>query len=251
MTRELKPDLDSGSSEARLPRQSVRTALSIFLFAHLFTLAVSMLGRSPAASELARALAGAKILAAYRQLFALDQAYSYPLTRAGTTDVDFVLEATLTRPDGATESRVFPDPPDASGERTRHWRSLARNMAQFIGDSDLEAIMPRGFGAGLLDHYGAKEVDLRLRGHLLQDRAGFIRGDDPGRTALWRDDYQARVWRSGDQVRLMKKEARGETAPVAESNNIELKALPTPSEAQPNAVLSLPAGGVPSLPPTP
>jgi hypothetical protein len=207
----LQPDADE-----RLPSQSIRTALSLFLFAHFFMLGVSLFGRVPFASELGRRLAAVPLFAAYRQALDMNRAYMFPLTRTEEIDVNHVLEATIRMPDGATEEIVFPNPADAAGERARHWRMLARHMSALVGNSDYEEVLPSGVGGGLIDRYGAKDVTLRLRGHLLQDRFGSERGDDPNRADLWRDRYQARVWRSGDQIYLMKQEGRGEAAPVAD-----------------------------------
>lgn len=217
----------SSNAEPQLPPEWVRTVLSLLFVIHLFAVGVALIGRMPVSSELFRRLANVRFLAAYRQLLDMDLPYNYPLTRADTLDIDHSIEAVVKLPDGKTEVVTLPPAGIPAGERARHWRQLTQNMAMFVGNPDIESILPTHLGLGLVKRYGGDEVVLKLRGRYLQDREAMSRGADPMRNDLLRDLYEARVWLSDDRPRIMKKEGVGESAPAAANAERTQPAFPT------------------------
>lgn len=208
-------DSTSSREMPHLPPEWVRTVLSLLIFIHLFTLGAALLGRLPVASELSRRLANVPFLAPYRQALFMDLPYSFALTRADTVDIDHTIEAVVELPEGPAQVLVMPDPSISPGERARHWQRLGRNMAVYVGDPDLESILPSYVGKGLVERYNGKDATIKLRGRFLQDRSAYARGADPLRAELVRDVYEARVWLSDGRPRIMKKEGVGEAAPAA------------------------------------
>ncbi|MBX7071820.1 MAG: hypothetical protein K1X71_01620 [Pirellulales bacterium] len=230
---------NANTAEANmLPAGALRTGLSIFLFAHLFAVIIAIVGRGPVPSPLTSRVANLSILAEYRRLLHIDSAYAFPLTRADEFDIDYVIEALVTLPTGEAQTLLMPDS-SIAGERARHWRMLGQYMALYLEDADRESLLATGIGQGLIARYDAKDVDLKLKAHYLQDRGGYLQKPDPNRDDLWRDRYEARIWMSGGAPRLLKKENRGEAAPVAESASTP--ALPPQLP---------PASPTPTLPPS-
>jgi hypothetical protein len=204
------------SPEGQLPREGVRAGLSLLIFAHLFIIGTGMLGNGVMSSDFEQRLAGA--LAPYRRLLGMDMSYGFILTGGDALDVNHTIEADLLMPDGSHKKLVLPDPKGADGEAARHWRTLARSMATYVGNDEVEPLLPTGLGESLLNREGAKQATLTVRGHILQDPSASRLGEDPDAPARWRNVYQARVWKSGDNVRIMKLEGSSETAPAARAS---------------------------------
>lgn len=203
--------------------------LSVFLVIHLFILGVGIVGNAALSSRLEQYL-GANVFPAYRRALYMDLSYGFGMGSGESIDDNHALEVDLTLPDGSRQKLVYPE--TKNGERARHWRMLARNMAAYVGDDSVEPLLPTGIGQSLLDKYEAKQAIVTVKGHQPQLPSLFTAAiGDPPRGA-WQNTYQARVWKSGLNTRLMKLEGRSETAPVATPRNTQPAVAPSALQQQ-------------------
>lgn len=211
-------DSSTTASDAALPPQSVRTAVSFLLFAYLFVLAAGVASRGGFESPLELALGNVQGLRHLRQLLWMDDSYDVYLTHAEEQDVDHTISAEVTMPDGSTESVDFPGATRRTPDGRRHWQNLANRLGVYSAVPDLEAardIATQGIAEHVLGQTGAKSVVIRVRGHLTPSRIEEYNPDDPTAWTRYRDVYAARAWISGGRVNLLKIESAVDTAPAA------------------------------------
>jgi hypothetical protein len=187
------PGLGSLPPGTKMPSETVRALVTLFLLFHLFGIALALTWNpntlallsppvvdidSPNDSKLFTALKSTPVLSQYMYALWLDTPHDYWLTYGDLTDADHTLDLLLTFPDGHTEKRQFP-PADAHGEERERYKALVRNLAvPFYSDSPDKTLLTN-IGATLLQNADAKEVRVDITRHdpLSMEDA---RADDPG-----------------------------------------------------------------------
>lgn len=204
----------------------VRTTISLLIFIHCFFVLAAVAANYAPVSPLRNRLRHV-FLRFYPE--AIDQyfAYNIHLTYGEMADVDHEVVLQLPPAEGQTEPAVvtLPEPTLEPGIRRRRYQQLAYYLAQSSEDDVTGALLPRAIGSRLMSEKGVEEVTLRCRAHLLQDMEDLASDDqsrsDPYSSRYYRNLYEARVWRDGDNVELYKIEERSDTAPVANPGPIE------------------------------
>jgi hypothetical protein len=224
---------------------AVQTAITLALIIHLTSMLFGILGTNyviasneesanleptQLSSRLERQLAtGVPGLHNYRQLLFLNLPYANALTRFDVPDTNHRIEVELhDGRNGDLNSRevarvVLPPEKISSTLRRHRYEVLANSIANFAGNEMAEAVLPTGISQGLLARYapdGATWLTFRCFGlSPLQTPEQFVAGENPDRPELWRNVYEAQVWKSGEVTRLMKREtARGDNAPAVEAS---------------------------------
>jgi len=203
--------------QALLPSWTIRTIVSLAIFAYLYILAVGVISRAGFESPLEATL-GDKGLRQLRQLLWMDDSYDFHLTHAEELDVDHSITAEVTLPDGSKETIALPDPEIRSPLGRRHWQTLANRLALYSTIPDLEQardIVTKSISARVLAETGAKGVLIRVRGHRTPPEMARYDPRDEKSWRNYRDVYAARAWISGGRVNLLKQESAVDTAPAA------------------------------------
>jgi hypothetical protein len=264
-------DTATPTSEAPTIGPAIQTGITLVLIIHLTSMLFGILGTNfvpggnpeeagepiEFSSRLERQLAGGVPgLHNYRQLFQLNK--SNAISRADILDTNHRLEIELRDgrngdPASREVARVELPPTDITSNLRRHrYEVLATTIAQYAGNENAEAVIPRGIAAGLLERYapeGATWLTFRCLGvSPLQTPEQFQAGENPDRPELWRNEYEAQIWKSGDDIRLMKREtARGDNAPAAEPSG---PATTVPSASTNPTGAALPPATVPAAIPS-
>lgn len=190
-----------GSEAAPEP---VRALVTFAVAVYIFALVLGILARSSSGASLLVGTLNARLFEPLLGPAWLDQGFDYPFTYGLPDDADLTLELrSFGRPDSA---RRFPD--TLAGERARRWRRLARGIAETGPNGDGAAALAAGAGAAAFDELGS-DVTVRV---LRRARAG-VGLPDPGRIE---EAFEARVREVGGEVQLIRQEAAGELAPLAE-----------------------------------
>ncbi|MBX9788140.1 MAG: hypothetical protein K2Y37_04435 [Pirellulales bacterium] len=224
---------------------ALQTALTLALIVHLASMLFGILGTNyviasneesagleptQLSSRLERQLAAnIPFLGNYRQLLFLNLPYANALTRYDVPDTNHRVEVELRDgrngdPNSRQVASIVLPPADIEGTVRRHrYEVLANSIANMAGNETAEAVLPTGISEGLLARYapdGATWLTVRCLGlSPLQTPEQFVAGENPDRPELWRNVYEAQVWKSGEVTRLMKREtARGDNAPVVEAS---------------------------------
>jgi hypothetical protein len=207
------------------PSQTARTAISFFLFAHLFALFVAVASNANPVSALRNQLSETPLLVPYLQMLHLDLAYNYHLTYGTEFDTAHRIALEPNRADsdaGKGETLIFPDA--RAGLRGQRQRNLTLGAARLVGDDELEGLLPRAIARRML---AERQIDdgshrLRLQRHLLQARQSVEGPDaalaDPEDASYYRDAYEADLQFFDGELFLTGAADAGETAPVEKSN---------------------------------
>lgn len=268
-------DAATPNSDAPTIGPAIQTGITLVLIIHLTSMLFGILGTNfvpggnpeeagmpiEFSSRLERQLAGGVPgLHNYRQLLGLNRSYANAISRADILDTNHRLEIELRdgrNGDAASRevARVELPPADVtSGLRRQRYEALATTVAQYAGNENAEAVIPRGVASGLLERFapqGATWLTFRCLGvSPLQTPEQFQAGENPDRPELWRNEYEAQIWKSGDDIRLMKREtARGDNAPAAESSG---PAATVPGTNTNPTGAAIPSATVPgAIPPVP
>jgi len=206
-TPPLTETVDPRSPAPETASETVRAAVSFALAVYLFALVLGIAGKSGSGASLLVGTLGARLFAPVLGPAWLDLGFDYPFTYGLPDDADLTLELRpFARP---TAVRRFPD--RLEGERARRWRRLARGIVETRpdGDGDDAAALAAGAGAAAFDELGS-DVMVRV---LRRSRAG-VGLPDTGRVE---EAFAARVREAGGEVQLIRQEAAGELAPLAEN----------------------------------
>jgi hypothetical protein len=152
----------------KLPNETVRTVVSLWLVFHLFGIALALatdtgMGRSQLLERMKRA----PFLSQYLYALWLDVGYSYPLT-AGEQDGDYSIETELVYTDGHHGDRASLALPDAHGQRLERYQALARRAAPGPDMETPDSTLPSYIGGAMLrklQDEGVKEVLFYVRRH--------------------------------------------------------------------------------------
>jgi hypothetical protein len=225
-----------------LPRQGVRTAVSLVLFIHLFAVSVGIFSNmppvpDPTQTNLRTKLRQVHFLLAYVQFLNMDRAYNNYYTYGDARDVDHEITVELPGEPGL-ESIVLPPNGTKPGLRTARYRMLAASLAARAEDDTTEGLIPEAIARHFLPEGARGRARIRCRRHLLLSMEDSRRGIEPDGPGFWQSAYEASVRRSRttDEIILVKSVNAAETAPV-----------PVPAEgggaSDPSEVLREPAGG--------
>ena len=268
-------DTATPTTDAPTIGPAIQTGITLVLIVHLTSMLFGILGTNfvpgsnpeeagmpmEFSSRLERQLAGGVPgLHNYRQLLFLNLPYANAISRADLLDTNHRLEIELRDGrNGDLASRevarvALPPEGIASSLRRHRYEVLANSLAQYAGNESAEAVLPTGISKGLLVRYtpqGATWLTIRCLGvSPLQTPEQFQAGENPDRPELWRNEYEAQVWKSGEDIRLMKREtARGDNAPAVESSG---PATTVPGAGANPTGAALPPAAVPgAIPPLP
>ncbi|MGD9645924.1 MAG: hypothetical protein AB7U73_09435 [Pirellulales bacterium] len=257
-------ELPTPSAEKPTIGPALQTGITLALVIHLASMLFGILGTNyviasneetsavmptQMSSRLERQLAAnIPFLRNYRQLLFLNLPYANALTRADVPDTNHRIEVELRDgnngdPNSREVARVML-PPEGIGSTVRRHRYevLANSVANLAGDEMAEAVLPTGVSEGLLDRYadqGATWLTFRCFGLATLQPEQFVAGENPDRPELWNNVYEAQVWKSGENTRLMKREtARGDNAPAVEASGAATSA-PAPGSSPESS----PSGG--------
>ena len=190
-------------SAAPPPSDSIRAVVTALLGVLIVGLVLTILvNTSSGGSPLLSTIKG-RLFTPWMMPMWLDLGFDYRLTDGQDDDADHVIEA---RPFLQPKAAAWRRPEERLGEQAARWRRLARAVATAADDSDREAILPTAIAAGLFDDLDDDDLLLRVMRAPLPER-----GVAPSRP---RQVSAVRVRRVGDEIQLIRQEARGEVAPV-------------------------------------
>jgi hypothetical protein len=211
--------------DAQLPSSEVRGIVGLFIFIHLFAVAVALTSYVfPSALQL-RLL---EVLGPYSGTLNFDLApNTYPTSRFYLTyadtfsevgDADFGVQIETSLPDGTVEKTTVPMPGLWPGER-RRYQALANAAGAMASSEDVEPVLLRSIAGSVLKRSGANRGLVRVVAHKPLPRAAFESSDSSARNPLdaryYATVYEAHVLISPTgKVDLVKKAAAGEVAPV-------------------------------------
>lgn len=231
-----KPDVSQPA--AKMPGDTVRALVSLWLLFHLFGITLALATNvqfEPATSTLVARIKSAPFLDQYMYALWLDVPHDYRLT-TGDTDGDFSIETELVYADGRRETKLLP-PADARGERFEHYQALARRLTP---PPDVEAADSTAFaylGGAILKQLkdeGVKEVVFRVRRH-----AALSMTDAAATVSSQRDPFNPRTYtnrltvsvtlnsRDEPQAQIQAQAAR-DVAPVTGPRSSPPTRLPAP-----------------------
>lgn len=212
------------------PSLGVRTAISLFLFFHLFALFVTFAGNfgvrgSYALSGLRRKLHENTGLRYYLQLLDMDTSYANAMIYNTVEDFDHSIDILLDTPtsiglepeDFAKLEKIELMPAGAwPGARRRRFWMLALNTALNEGNQDLEPILPYALANGMFHAHGTEDGThlFRCRAQRPMSRGEYEAEDpalrDPNHRSYFFSVYEASLLKSGDTLGLSKQESSGE-----------------------------------------
>ena len=209
------------AAEADLPSPEVRGIIGLFLFIHLFAVALALTSYADTSALQNRLL---QVFGPYTATMNFDlRPNIYPsgrfyLTHAEATDVDYAIEVDATLPDGSVEKVTIPMPGLLPGERLRY-QALANAAGVMASSEDVEPVLLRSIAGSILKRFGASKGLVRVRAHTLLSPEVVSGGDakarDPFDKRYYNTAYEAHVLVSSTgQVDLVKRSAAGEVAPV-------------------------------------
>lgn len=189
--------------DAPPPTETVRSAVTVLLAIYLAGLALTVLvNNSSGGSALLSTIKG-RLFAPWMMPMWLDLGYDYRLTDGQEDDADHLIEV---RPFRRQTAAPLRRPEGRRGEQSARWRRLARAAAAPSDDSDREAILPTAIARGLFAEFDDDDLLIRVMRLPLPER-----GASPERP---RQASAVRVRKVGDEIQLIRQEARGEVAPV-------------------------------------
>jgi hypothetical protein len=197
--RVLRPD----HSDPAPPSETVRAAVTVLLAIYFAGLALTVLVNTGSGGSALLSTIKGRLFTPWMMPMWLDLGFDYRLTDGQDDDAEHVLEV---RPFAARGAAPLRRPDSRRGEQAARWRRLARATAAPSDDSDREAILPTAIARGLFDDLDDDDLLIRVMRLPLPDR-----GAAPGRP---RQVSAVRVRRVGDEIQLIRQEARGEVAPV-------------------------------------
>jgi hypothetical protein len=205
------------SDDDRLPSVELRTALSLLILLHLFSLFVAVATNFGPVSPFRGAFGQVPFIKPYLQGLYMDLAYNFHLTYGDQMDVDHILEMDWESKDGSfrSVSLVLPPTDLGNGIRRRRYQQLALNLLTQAENPDpnrsatAEAILPRAVAGSALAENEQNSLVLRARAHWLvsQEEAGSSDATttDPSSDRRYGERYKARLWRDGNgQLQMMK-----------------------------------------------
>lgn len=205
-----------------LPSPEVRGWVSLFLFIHLFCVAVALASYT-APSALQERLR--TVLAPYVATLNFDlNPNAYPtgrfyLTHDLPVDVDAVIHVDAKLSDGEERSITIPEPGLWPLERRRHYQALANAASTLVENDEYQAVLPKTIAGAILRAWGATGGTVRIERHLPLQMEEVAASDssksNPFGATHYSTVYEARVLVSPTgQIDLIKKVAAGEVAPV-------------------------------------
>lgn len=251
----MKSETPVSANPERLPSQSVRTVVSLFLLGHLFALAVAVVSnpQDNMTSLLFMKLGSLRFLSAYTEALWMESAYDFVYTYGNNEFVialgsDHQIEADLTLPGGETRTIRIPDASQNSGLRYQRQKNLANNSARTVGQQGAESLVPAGLLESLMRETGAESGVIRTRRRLMQTMDLVMSTDpktrDPNADRYWQVIYTGHGQLHDGRFSYQKVEDAGTTAPAggagATSSGAPATSAPPPAGPRP---------GTSSLPP--
>jgi hypothetical protein len=173
---------------AKMPNDTVRAIVSLWLLFHLLALALTFATDGPGGpgrSELLERAKRAPILSQYLYALWLDVTYAYPLT-LGDLDGDYSIDVEPVYADGHHGDRMPLAPADAHGERRERYQMLARRAAPPADSEDRDPTFPSYVGGAVLKQMqddGVKELLFHVRRHGALNRSDAASSDPSQRDA--------------------------------------------------------------------
>lgn len=206
----MSDSLAPRSTGPRGPSDAVKAIVTVALGVYLVGLGLTILGNSASGpSALVRTIKG-RLFAPWLQPAWLDLGFEHHLTHGVPDDADHALELEAWDGRGGDAAIVLPD--DAGGERAARWRRLAKAIA--VGGAGDPAVLAAAVGRGAFADLGSEDVRLRVVRWPLPERAGPPSDDEP------LPIYTARVRVVDGTLQLIKREPRGELAPLIRGREI-------------------------------
>jgi hypothetical protein len=216
------PSKAPNASDAEpLPSPEVRGVVGLFIFIHLFCVALALASyanSSPLESRLMQVMGPYVSTLNFDLMPNLYPTGRFYLTHAENGDVDFSIEVESTLPDGTVEKVTIPEADLPLGQ-WRHYQALANAAGSMAISENVEPVLLRSIAGAILRSAGASKGLVRVRDHKLVPIELADSSDptirDPLDRRYYSTVYEAHVLVSPTgQVDLVKRSAAGEVAPV-------------------------------------
>ncbi len=224
----------SDTGQPTLPSSDVRGWVSLFLFIHLFIVAIGLVSYVNPSTLQERLRT---VLAPYLATLNFDlRPNAYPtgrfyLTHELPTDFDAVIHIDAEMPDGTERSLTIPEQGLWPLERRRHFQALANTASTLTESEDFQAVLPRSIAGAILRSWGATSGTVRIDRNSPPSDA---QRSNPFRPLQRSTVYEAKVLVSpSGQVDLVKKAAVGEVAPVDKKSKDKTPGDKTPPDSGP------------------
>lgn len=187
-----------------IPAEGVRAVATVAICLVLVGLVLAVAANSMSGPSALLGTIKSKLFAPVLAAAWLDLGFDQRLTHGLPDDADHELE--VARRDGSDKEPLF-FPGDRRGEQAARWRRLARAVA--VGEAEDDgSVVAAGVGRGGFDDLGVEDVVVRVLRQPLRERTGPTEADTPEQV------YDARVRLVGDDLQLIKEEAKSELAPL-------------------------------------
>ncbi|MCE9631845.1 MAG: hypothetical protein K8S94_14160 [Planctomycetia bacterium] len=187
-----------------IPSEGVRAVATVAISLVLVGLVLAIAANSLSGSSALLAAIKSRLFAPWLAPAWLDLGFDQRLTYGLPDDADHELE--IARRDASDAEPLF-FPGSRRGEQAARWRRLARAIA--IGEAEDDgSVVAAGVGRGGFDDLGVEDVVVRVLRQPLRERTG------PADIGTAEQVYDARVRLVGDDLQLIKDEAKSELAPL-------------------------------------